>query len=69
MDREPSLNAILARMVFVPPTRQLLRAKDLADARFFEPLDVNDMAKAASLSRAHFSREFLGFVGRAPIAA
>src|SRR5690348_15876451 len=45
-------------MAFVPPARHLLRAKDLADARYFEPLDVDDMARAAGLSRAHFSREF-----------
>ena len=30
--------AILRRMAFVPTTRHLLRAKDLADARYFEPL-------------------------------
>ena len=45
-------------MAFVPPARHLLRAKDLADARYFEPLGVDDMAAAAGLSRAHFSREF-----------
>ena len=42
-------------MAFVPPARHLLRAKDLADARYFEPLDVDDLARAAGLSRAHFS--------------
>ena len=31
-------------MAFVPPARHLLRAKDLADARYFEPLDVDDLA-------------------------
>jgi AraC-like DNA-binding protein len=45
-------------MAFVPPARHLLRAKDLADSRYFEPLTVNDLAAAAKLSRAHFSREF-----------
>ena len=43
---------------FVPPARHLLRAKDLADARYFEEVGVDDMASAAGLSRAHFSREF-----------
>jgi AraC-like DNA-binding protein len=43
---------------FVPPARHLLRARDLADARYVEPLDVDDLAGAAGLSRAHFSREF-----------
>ena len=45
-------------MAFVPPARHLLRAKDLADARYFEPLEVDDLARAAGLSKAHFSREF-----------
>jgi AraC-like DNA-binding protein len=45
-------------MAFVPPARHLTRAKDLADARFAEPLGVDDLAQAAGLSRAHFSREF-----------
>ena len=31
-------------MAFVPPARHLLRAKDLADARYFEPLGVDDLA-------------------------
>ena len=42
----------------VPAARHLLRAKDQADARYFEPLSVDDLARAAGLSRAHFSREF-----------
>ncbi len=53
-------------MAFVPPERHLLRAKDLADSRFFEPLDVDDLAHAAGLSRAHFSREFKRAFGEAP---
>ncbi len=53
-------------MAFVPPARHLLRAKDLADARYFEPLDVDDLAKAAGLSRAHFSREFRRAFGEPP---
>jgi AraC-like DNA-binding protein len=55
-------------MAFVPPARHLLRAKDLADARFFERLDVDDMARAAGLSRAHFSREFRRAFGDSPHA-
>jgi AraC-like DNA-binding protein len=55
-------------MAFVPPARHLLRARDLADARFFEPLDVDDMAQAAGLSRAHFSREFRRTFGESPHA-
>src|ERR671922_583984 len=53
-------------MAFVPPARHLLRAKDLADARYFEHLDVDDMARAAGLSRAHFSREFRREFGDTP---
>jgi AraC-like DNA-binding protein len=53
---------------FVPPARHLLRAKDLADARYFEPLDVDDLARAAGLSRAHFSREFRQTFGESPHA-
>ncbi|MGH2868663.1 MAG: helix-turn-helix domain-containing protein [Solirubrobacteraceae bacterium] len=53
-------------MAFVPPARHLLRAKDLADARYFEPLGVDDMARAAGLSRAHFSREFRRTFGEPP---
>src|SRR5688572_20079597 len=51
---------------FVPPARHLLRAKDLADARYFEPLGVEELARAAGLSRAHFSREFRRAFGEAP---
>ena len=53
-------------MAFVPPARHLLRARDLADARYFEALDVDDMAAAAGLSRAHFSREFRKAFGETP---
>jgi AraC-like DNA-binding protein len=55
-------------MAHVPPARHLLRAKDLADARYFEPLDVDDLARAAGLSRAHFSREFRRAFGEPPHA-
>src|SRR2546423_1921593 len=55
-------------MAFVPPARHLLRAKDLADARYLEPLGVEDLARAAGLSRAHFSREFRRVYGESPHA-
>ena len=55
-------------MLFAPPARHLLRAKDLADARYAEPLDVDDLARAAGLSRAHFSREFRRTFGESPHA-
>jgi AraC-like DNA-binding protein len=50
----------------VPPARHLLRAKDLADARYHEPLDVSVLARAAHLSQAHFSREFRKAFGESP---
>jgi AraC-like DNA-binding protein len=53
---------------FVPPARHLARAKDLADARYSEALDVDDLARAAGLSRAHFSREFRRAFGESPHA-
>ena len=45
-----------------------MRAKDLVDARYAEPLDVDDLAHAAGLSRAHFSREFRRAFGESPHA-
>ena len=53
-------------MAFAPPARHLLRAKDLADARYAEPIGVEEMAAAAGLSRAHFSREFRRAFGESP---
>src|SRR5215212_3094391 len=55
-------------MIVVPPVRHLLRARDLADARYAEPLAVDDLARAAGLSRAHFSREFRRAFGESPHA-
>jgi AraC-like DNA-binding protein len=55
-------------MAYAAPARHLLRAKDLADARYFEPLDVDDLAAVAGLSRAHFSREFRRAFGEPPPA-
>jgi AraC-like DNA-binding protein len=53
-------------VTFVPTARHLLRAKDLADARYSDPLGVDDLARAAKLSRAHFSREFRRAFGESP---
>ena len=50
----------------VPLARHLLRAKDLVDARYREPLDVAALARAAHLSPAHFSREFRRTFGETP---
>ena len=53
-------------IVSVPPARHLLRAKDLMDARYREPLAVAELARAARLSPAHFSREFKRAFGETP---
>lgn len=53
-------------MAHVSTTRHLLRAKDLADARYREPLDVPVLARAAHLSEAHFTREFRRAFGETP---
>jgi AraC-like DNA-binding protein len=53
-------------MAYAPAARHLLAAKDLADARYFEVLAVRDLAGAAGLSQAHFSREFRRAFGETP---
>jgi AraC-like DNA-binding protein len=53
-------------MTAAPAARQLLRAKDLMDARYFEPLEVPVLAAAARMSPAHFSREFREAFGETP---
>jgi AraC-like DNA-binding protein len=50
----------------VHPARHLLRAKDLIDARYREPLEVPTLARAVHLSSAHFSREFRRAFGETP---
>lgn len=52
----------------VPPARYLLRAKDFVDARYAEDITVEDLAAAAGLSRAHFSRMFSRTFGESPRA-
>lgn len=55
-------------MAQLPPARYLMRAKDLVDARYADPLTVDDLAAAAGLSRAHFSRMFARTFGESPRA-
>ena len=50
----------------VAAARHLLRAKDLVDARYVEPLTVADLAAAAGSSPAQFSREFRRTFGESP---
>ncbi|MYU13202.1 helix-turn-helix domain-containing protein [Streptomyces sp. SID8361] len=53
-------------MAHVLIARHLLRARDLADARYSQALTVADMAAAAALSPAHFSRSFKAAFGESP---
>jgi len=53
-------------MVAVSLERHLLKAKDLADGRYGDGIGVDDMAAAAGLSRAYFSREFKRVYGEPP---
>jgi AraC-like DNA-binding protein len=46
--------------------RHLLRARDLIDARYAEPLDVPAIARRAHASPAHFSRRFKSTFGETP---
>ncbi len=55
-------------MAFAPQGRHLLRARDFADRRYSEEITVDDMAAAAGLSKAHFSREFRRAYGETPRA-
>lgn len=52
----------------VPPARYLLQAKDLVDSRYADAITVDDLAAAAGLSRAHFSRMFTRTFGESPRA-
>jgi AraC-like DNA-binding protein len=62
------MRGIIIGMGSVPPSRHLQRAKDLVDSRYAEALTVDDLARAAGLSRAHFSREFRRAFGDSPHA-
>lgn len=64
----PRDHRTLINMAQVPPARYLLRAKDLVDAHYAEQLTVDEMAAAAGLSRAHFSRMFSRTFGESPRA-
>src|ERR1700722_11760713 len=55
-------------MTPVPPARHLLRARDLADRRYAEPIGVDELAASAGLSRARFSRELRRTYGGSPKA-
>jgi transcriptional regulator GlxA family with amidase domain len=49
-----------------PLARHLLRARDLVDSRYAEPLDLEALARAAHVSPRHFSRSFRETFGETP---
>jgi AraC-like DNA-binding protein len=46
--------------------RRMLRARDMMDRAFADPLDVPAVARAAHTSPAHFSRQFRATFGETP---
>jgi hypothetical protein len=50
----------------IPAFIHLLRAKDLIDRRYAEPLDIARLAREAYASEAHFARSFKRAFGEAP---
>jgi transcriptional regulator GlxA family with amidase domain len=46
---------------------RLRRAKDLADTRYAEPLDLDALARAAHVSKYHFGRSFAAAYGETPM--
>ena len=43
-----------------------LRARDVMDRRYAQPLNVDELARVALMSSAHFTREFKRFSNRTP---
>ncbi len=60
------VHRVRLQRILPEPERHLLRARDLADTRYAEPIDVAAMAAAAGLSRAHFTRAFSRAFGESP---
>ena len=54
-------------MVPTSSLAHLRRARDLVDRHFAEPLELDDLAAAAGLSRFHFARCFADAYGEAPM--
>src|SRR6187402_2709216 len=60
--------ALSCAVYVVPPERNLLRAKDFVDGHYAESITVDDLARVAGYSRAHFTREFKTAFGETPRA-
>lgn len=54
------------RPVSVSQVVHLRRARDVMDARYAEPLDLDVLAAVAGYSRYHFAREFRDAFGETP---
>ena len=54
----------MTRPALVPHLR---RARDLADTRYAEPLDLDVLAAAANVSKYHFARSFADTYGDTPM--
>ena len=50
----------------IATSRHLLRARDVIDSRYAEPLDVTALARVAHVSPDHFTREFRRVFGETP---
>jgi len=50
----------------IATSRHLLRARDVIDSRYGEPLDVPALAAVAHVSTDHFTREFRRVFGETP---
>jgi AraC-like DNA-binding protein len=53
-------------MVHDPLARHLLRARDLIDTRYADPLDVPTLSARAGVSPAYFARRFRATFGETP---
>lgn len=62
------LAAVPVRAAASPHAGALERARRYAEARFAEPLGVEDLAKVAGFSRFHFTRLFTEHTGSSPTA-
>ena len=66
-----SLRTDMSTLPTPPPVDPLLphlrRARDLADRRYAEPLDLDALAAAAHVSKFHFTRRFAQAYGETPM--
>jgi len=53
-------------MLVAPLERHLLRARDLIDGGYEQPLDLEALARKAAVSPRHFSRSFRDAFGETP---